>query len=449
MKTSFHQIIVIVLALLAGRLAASAQGTTAFTYQGQLHDTGTNANGTYTMVFKLYDALSGGNLTGGPLTNSATLVNGLFSVNLDFGNAFAGAARWLDITVTNGGTTETLSPRVQLLPSPYALSAANASSVGNGEWSMSVGNYQVPNGGPLLTSNLIFSQQGVVQALLPTSSAGVGMFVNGVMICATNRADSLEINGSATISGNGNSSGLVINPAGPLLVTSSNVNISAAGDISTTGGLSTTGDVQVGGNLINGIPRMQIFTSSTNFVVPAGTTRIMVEMWGGGGGGGGNGPTSVLGVQYYTPGGGGGAGGYSIGVLPVNPGTSYTVTIGAGGSVGSGSGSSGGTTSFGGLLLAGGGGGGMGGTAGTNNGSISYYFGGGGNAGYGTFAGGAGQLGGSNGGGAGGSSVRGGTGGWSGAIPAGTSPGGGGGGASGFIGSGAGTGAAGAMFIFY
>jgi hypothetical protein len=37
---------------------AAAQGTTAFTYQGQLHDTGTNANGTYSMIYTLYDSLN-------------------------------------------------------------------------------------------------------------------------------------------------------------------------------------------------------------------------------------------------------------------------------------------------------------------------------------------------------------------------------------------------------
>ena len=36
---------------------AFAQGTTTFTYQGQLRDGGTNANGAYTMIFKLYDAV--------------------------------------------------------------------------------------------------------------------------------------------------------------------------------------------------------------------------------------------------------------------------------------------------------------------------------------------------------------------------------------------------------
>ncbi len=40
----------ILLALFAGIHQPVAQGTTAFTYQGQLHDNGTNANGTYTMT---------------------------------------------------------------------------------------------------------------------------------------------------------------------------------------------------------------------------------------------------------------------------------------------------------------------------------------------------------------------------------------------------------------
>jgi len=98
MKTHV-QYLFITLAIFAGIYQAAAQGTTAFTYQGQLRDGGTNANGTYTMIFKLYDSLSGGNQIGSGITNSPTLANGLFSVNLDFGaGAFNGSARWLDIT---------------------------------------------------------------------------------------------------------------------------------------------------------------------------------------------------------------------------------------------------------------------------------------------------------------------------------------------------------------
>ena len=112
MKTKFKFYLLVTLGLLAGVYGATAQGTTAFTYQGQLKDNGTNANGAYTMVFKLYDAVSAGTQIGGSITNSPTLANGLFSVNLDFGNVFNGSARWLDITITNGGVSQTLGPRV-------------------------------------------------------------------------------------------------------------------------------------------------------------------------------------------------------------------------------------------------------------------------------------------------------------------------------------------------
>ena len=84
------------------------------------------------MIFKLYDASSGGNSFGTPNTSSPTLANGLFSVNLDFGNVFNGGARWLDITVSNNFVVQTLSPRVQVLPAPYAQFAAVAATVTNG-----------------------------------------------------------------------------------------------------------------------------------------------------------------------------------------------------------------------------------------------------------------------------------------------------------------------------
>jgi hypothetical protein len=111
---------------------ARAQGTTAFTYQGQLRDGGTNANGTYTMIFALYDSASGGNQIGSAITTSPTLANGLFTVNLDFGaGAFDGSARWLDITVQSGSDNEELTPRVQVLPAPYAIFANVAGTASN------------------------------------------------------------------------------------------------------------------------------------------------------------------------------------------------------------------------------------------------------------------------------------------------------------------------------
>ncbi len=111
---------------------ASAQGT-AFTYQGHLNDAGGPANGTYDLTFALFAANSGGVPIAASVTNSATTVsNGLFAVTIDFGGAFDGTARWLEIGVrTNaGGAFTTLTPRQPLTPAPYAVFAGGASAAG-------------------------------------------------------------------------------------------------------------------------------------------------------------------------------------------------------------------------------------------------------------------------------------------------------------------------------
>jgi hypothetical protein len=109
--------------------SASGQGTTAFTYQGQLLNNGTSVNGTNVMTFTLYSAATGGTAIATPITNSMPVSNGLFTVNLNFGAAaFNGNACWLDIAVSNDTTNVELSPRMQILPTPYATFAASAAS---------------------------------------------------------------------------------------------------------------------------------------------------------------------------------------------------------------------------------------------------------------------------------------------------------------------------------
>ena len=128
--------LIALMALLSGlslQTATFAQGT-AFTYQGQLVDNGSPANGSYDLTFALFDSLTAGTQVGGPLTSAATPVsNGLFTVTLDFGQGvFSGDPRWLEIgVVTNGsgGDFTTLSPRQGITPTPYAILANNASTV--------------------------------------------------------------------------------------------------------------------------------------------------------------------------------------------------------------------------------------------------------------------------------------------------------------------------------
>jgi hypothetical protein len=106
---------------------AHAQGT-AFTYNGRLNVSGVPATGNFDLSFTLCDAATGGNVIGA-VTNTATAVtNGLFTATLDFGGVFTGTNYWLQIAAqTNNGTGfATLSPRQQIMPTPYAIYSANA-----------------------------------------------------------------------------------------------------------------------------------------------------------------------------------------------------------------------------------------------------------------------------------------------------------------------------------
>ncbi len=112
---------------------AHAQGT-AFTYQGQLNSGANAANGTYNLTFALYNVSTGGSAISTPVTNNGVSVsNGLFTVLIDFGaSAFTGQTNWLQIGVeTNGaGSFTTLTPRQQLMPTPYAIYAEGANATG-------------------------------------------------------------------------------------------------------------------------------------------------------------------------------------------------------------------------------------------------------------------------------------------------------------------------------
>lgn len=113
---------------------AHAQGTTAFTFQGQLNVSSGPATGAYDMTFAIYDANVGGNLIAGPITNSAVAVsNGLFTVALNFGaGVFTGTNYWVQMAVSpaGAGTFITLVPNQQLTPAPYSISLMAPQSYG-------------------------------------------------------------------------------------------------------------------------------------------------------------------------------------------------------------------------------------------------------------------------------------------------------------------------------
>jgi hypothetical protein len=121
--------------LASGLERIQAQGTSAFTYQGQMDLPSGPATGTYQMVFRLYDALSGGGLRAGPLTNSVVVSNGLFTTQLDFGANYGVTSLWLEIGVRTNGSAVAhtlLSPRQRLTPVPYAVYAMRAGDLQTG-----------------------------------------------------------------------------------------------------------------------------------------------------------------------------------------------------------------------------------------------------------------------------------------------------------------------------
>jgi hypothetical protein len=304
MKTKLHLVIPI-LALFAGVYQVGAQGTTAFTYQGQLRDGGTNANGPYTMIFKLYDSADGGNQKGPAITDRTTLANGLFTVNLDFGaGPFLGAARWLDITVTNGGDTETLAPRVQILPTPYALFATVAGTVTNG----AIMNEQLGSNA-VATANLL--DEAITPEKLTNDSAGLSPVTGGAAFMTNTVSDDVAV---------------------PTLAVNGYIQ-------STTGGfIFPDGTVQTTATPSHGITNFDAATNfdepvSNIFTVPAGVTQLYIEAWGGGGGSGGYDYDPSV-SDYAFGGGGGGAGGYARGVINVTPLQSYLVKVGNAGTSG-------------------------------------------------------------------------------------------------------------------
>ncbi|MEO8459329.1 MAG: hypothetical protein ABI451_02270 [Dokdonella sp.] len=123
----FLTAILIVVSIVAN--ANAAPQSTAFTYQGSMNASGQPANGNLDMSFALYDAGTNGNQVGSTLSIlQVPVVQGLFSVDLDFPGAFGSSQRWLQVTV--GG--QVLTPRQAVNAAPVAQYALTGSTTGQG-----------------------------------------------------------------------------------------------------------------------------------------------------------------------------------------------------------------------------------------------------------------------------------------------------------------------------
>lgn len=104
-----------------------------FTYQGQLMLDGQAVNGDAQFAFYLWDAETGGAVVGTPLAAELAVVDGVFTVDLNFDAPnFNGEVRWLEIAVrypSGVGSYTFLTPRQALRATPYAVTALQAQSV--------------------------------------------------------------------------------------------------------------------------------------------------------------------------------------------------------------------------------------------------------------------------------------------------------------------------------
>ncbi len=114
----------------ASPVCAQLSTGTRFSQQGSLTDGSQPANGQYDFQFALFTASTGGSQVNAVQTiTNVTVIEGIYSVTLDFGEAFSGAERWLEIRVRPAGGPQgytTLTPRRPLTPVPYALFAGKA-----------------------------------------------------------------------------------------------------------------------------------------------------------------------------------------------------------------------------------------------------------------------------------------------------------------------------------
>ena len=215
--------------------AAFGQGN-AFSFQGRLND-GTNpANGSYDLQFRLYDAIAGGTQIGAVVARpNTTLINGVFSVALDFGaTAFNNPnSIFIEIAVRPNGNPNAytiLGPRQQLTVVPFSVRAANAPNADNATNAQNSVNAT--------------NAQNSVNATTATNSLSLGGVTAGNYL-QTNGNGSQLSNVNAVTATTANNS---LNLGGFTPSSYARFNITNTGDLRTTGNLTITGNAEITGN---------------------------------------------------------------------------------------------------------------------------------------------------------------------------------------------------------
>ncbi len=178
-------------------LAGLAQAE-PFTYQGQLTDGGSVADGDYDFVFKLYDGSdpNTASLQGSVVTvDDLPVSNGIFTATIDPGILFDGTPLWLEVSVRPGNST---GGYTQLLPL-QAITAAPEAQVSLSVVTDAIGSLQIADGsianadlasGSVTTIKL--ANQSVTTARLADDSVTTAKLVDGNVTTAKLAADAVN-----------------------------------------------------------------------------------------------------------------------------------------------------------------------------------------------------------------------------------------------------------------
>jgi hypothetical protein len=114
----WNSMLIVVSCLAAVAPLHAGETDTVITYQGRLMENGAPANGMYDMSFVLFPSEAGGSPIAFDIPPAISVVDGVFTVKLDFGAAaFDNADRWLQVIVE--GTP--IFPCQQITRAPYAI----------------------------------------------------------------------------------------------------------------------------------------------------------------------------------------------------------------------------------------------------------------------------------------------------------------------------------------
>jgi hypothetical protein len=200
------RLFIVTLFVVLSATAAFAQGT-GFSFQGRLNDGTIPANGRYDLQFSLFNGITGGTQIGSTIARPNTvLINGVFSVSLDFGaNAFNSPnAVFIEIGVKPNASPNAftiLGPRQQLTVVPFAIRATIANNALEADYAIDSAKL-----GGLPSSSYIQSANAGFQLIRNTNTrqegADFNISGNGVIGGTLNVASISSVGGTLNVAGN-------------------------------------------------------------------------------------------------------------------------------------------------------------------------------------------------------------------------------------------------------